>query len=397
MIVYEGINAEGLKPSGLPGRSPGKKIRMLFLHGTSHGFRTYHDTLRKYVAIDSDIEAVYMAIQPQLWQKILGKSIPLLPRPLDLHAFRHLCLWRMIINRWFHTKLPLEHFDLIHIMTEGSAWSLVDIPKEVPIAKAVNIDATAEQFVQEFGYNRTFHAPVLHAQRQIFDVSDLVVARNPWVIGSLLRDYGLEKDQVYLASNSLECAKSNQNKAILHSDRLLKIAFVGNDFKRKGGNDLLGLFFTSLSGICELHVFSSYIPNEINHQNLYFHSGVSREDLLTSWLPGMDLMVMPTYEDMFPWALIEAASAGLPIISTNMAGIPDIVINGKTGILCKKGDMQQFLAAIHYLLANTDLRIEMGIKAKEHIKRNFNPDTNFQGLIERLKASALSARVGKVN
>jgi len=397
MILYEGINTQGLKPNDLPSKSPGKKIRMLFLHGTSHGFRTYHDLLRRYVDVDKDIDAVYIAIEPRLWQNILGKSIPIFPRPLDFHAFRHLYIWRVVMNHWFHTKLPLDNFELVHIMTEGNAWSLVDIPNKFPIGKAVNIDATAEQFVNEFGYNRTFYSPLLNAQRKIFNASDLIVARNQWAIGSLLRDYGLDENQVHLACNSLECADSKTTQQLFHSDRLLKIAFVGNDFKRKGGHDLLNLYSTGLSDVCELHIFSSYVTNKINHQNLYFHSGISRDELVASWLPSMDLMVMPTYEDMFPWALIEAASVGLPIISTNIAGIPDIVINGITGILCEKGDMQKFLSAIQLLLGNTDMRIKMGINAKEHIKRSFNPDVNFQGLVERLKKLALSARVDKVN
>ena len=119
-----------------------------------------------------------------------------------------------------------------------------------------------------------------------------------------------------------------------------------------------------------------------------WHGRVPREKLLTDLLPTMDVFIMPTREDMQPWALIEAASIALPIITTRMAGIPDVVVDGTTGLLTAWADWDAVRAAMQRLCEDATLRDTMGRAARQRIRTRFNPDEQFGGLLARLKSLA---------
>jgi colanic acid/amylovoran biosynthesis glycosyltransferase len=72
-----------------------------------------------------------------------------------------------------------------------------------------------------------------------------------------------------------------------------------------------------------------------------------------------------------PVALLEAAASGLPVISTDHAGIPEAVLNGRTGLLVREGDISG-MACHMTTLAQDPLRAqELGNRAREHVSHNY--------------------------
>jgi len=78
--------------------------------------------------------------------------------------------------------------------------------------------------------------------------------------------------------------------------------------------------------------------------------------------------------ESFGVVLAEAAAAGLPIISCHVGGIPEVVIHEQTGFLVATGEYQQAAAYIARLEQEPRLLKEMGQRAHEHAKRNFNAE-----------------------
>jgi starch synthase len=83
--------------------------------------------------------------------------------------------------------------------------------------------------------------------------------------------------------------------------------------------------------------------------------------------------VLPTRSEAFGMVLQEAAAAGLPVVSTNINAISEIVINGRTGILLKPRDVDGLGLALRQLLADSELRLQMGTRAREHMKQVCDP------------------------
>jgi glycosyltransferase involved in cell wall biosynthesis len=65
---------------------------------------------------------------------------------------------------------------------------------------------------------------------------------------------------------------------------------------------------------------------------------------------------------------IEAMAAQVPVIGTKVGGIPEIVENGKTGLLVESGNSKELASAITELLCNEDLRQKIITQGKERVK-----------------------------
>lgn len=75
-------------------------------------------------------------------------------------------------------------------------------------------------------------------------------------------------------------------------------------------------------------------------------------------------------EEGLPVAILEAMAHGLPVIATRHAGIPDVIINGKNGILVDENDINQMAIEICKLAADITLRIKIGNAARQTIIKN---------------------------
>lgn len=73
-----------------------------------------------------------------------------------------------------------------------------------------------------------------------------------------------------------------------------------------------------------------------------------------------------------PVAVLEACAAGLPVISTRHAGIADVILEEKTGLLCEEHDVMAFAGNMKRLLKNREKARELGVNGKKHIKENYS-------------------------
>ncbi len=380
------VNLGQVRPDCLPPARPeDDRVRALFLTASFLGFGTYHRSLVAYAGDCDELDAVHVELRTSPLARLLGKSVPWLPRGLDQHAWRHLAMWRRTILGWLRGPLPIERFDVVHVLTEGNAMAIVDLAGRVPAAFAVNIDATARQLVEDFGHHPLGARPLIRAQRRIFDACDLIVGRNAWALESVARDFGIPADRRLLARNSMRPpARSRGDDPPRSPGEPRRIAFVGNAWGRKGGPELLRLHQERWADRAELHVLSRRASRDDAARNVHWHGTIDRAELLESWLPSMDLMVMPTREDMHPWAILEAMAAGLPVVSTRLAGIPEMVREGRTGHLCPPGDLGSLAEAVDGLLEDPVRCHAMGRAARAHVERAYDPDAAFGGLMERL-------------
>lgn len=90
-----------------------------------------------------------------------------------------------------------------------------------------------------------------------------------------------------------------------------------------------------------------------------------------SFLRQADIFVFPTYYETFGLVNLEAMEYKLPVISTNEGGIPDIVKDGKNGLICEKQNPDSLADCIAKLLDDEELRIEMGNAGYEKFCREF--------------------------
>jgi hypothetical protein len=93
------------------------------------------------------------------------------------------------------------------------------------------------------------------------------------------------------------------------------------------------------------------------------------------YLQASDAFVLPTEDDAFPLALIEAMACGLPVVSTWVGGIPEIVRHGETGLLVQAGDAHELNGALQRVLANTTLAASLGRAARRTVEARYSRET----------------------
>lgn len=87
-----------------------------------------------------------------------------------------------------------------------------------------------------------------------------------------------------------------------------------------------------------------------------------------------------------PVAILEASAAGLPIVATQHAGIPNVVINNETGFLVPENDVEAMAEKMITLLTNKNLAKKMGAAGKAHVSVNFTLEKHIQKLKEHIEA-----------
>ncbi len=120
---------------------------------------------------------------------------------------------------------------------------------------------------------------------------------------------------------------------------------------------------------------------------------ISREEfieLLTQSLAFVQHSIRPVSGDMegTPLSILESSAAGLPVIATQHAGIPDIIVHNETGLLCEEHDVKQMTANMVTLMDDKELARAMGAKGKARIKEHFTLERHINALQEILEAAA---------
>ncbi|MCI0563507.1 MAG: glycosyltransferase [Nitrososphaera sp.] len=89
-------------------------------------------------------------------------------------------------------------------------------------------------------------------------------------------------------------------------------------------------------------------------------------------LSGFDIFCLTSLKEGLPISAIEAMAAGLPVVGTNVDGIKEVVIPGRTGFLVNQGDIDGLVTALDFLIRDDDLRARMGLESRNLAVTNFS-------------------------
>ena len=125
------------------------------------------------------------------------------------------------------------------------------------------------------------------------------------------------------------------------------------------------------------------IESKANELNIPFVDGTQKNEktllTFTSWikeidivLAGSDIIALTSFNEGTPVSLIEAQAANKPIITTNVGGIENIVLNNETALLCENNNIEEFASQLLKIIENDNLRSSLSEKGWEHVKKQFH-------------------------
>jgi len=172
---------------------------------------------------------------------------------------------------------------------------------------------------------------------------------------------------------------------------VVTITLMGRLGKRKGTYDLIDAFQSFAE---ELPQARLVLPGdgEIDEvRALIKERGLEDRIEVPGWVSGpaqdelwdrTDIYTLPSYNEGLPGSVLEAMSAGLPCVSTPVGGIPEAVLDGKTGYLVEAGDVPALANALAKLVRDESMRLEMGNAGRELLEEKFNIDKIVDQVVE---------------
>jgi glycosyltransferase involved in cell wall biosynthesis len=108
----------------------------------------------------------------------------------------------------------------------------------------------------------------------------------------------------------------------------------------------------------------------------------------SAFMQGLDVFVLPTLAEGTPNSIIEAMAHGLPVIASEVGGIPDL-ITPETGILVSPGDTAALADAMMVLALDPELRLRMGQAARSRYEKLFSPQAVLPTLVDTYRSVAM--------
>lgn len=190
--------------------------------------------------------------------------------------------------------------------------------------------------------------------------------------------------------NNLQVVKTNTSKVVIENYSTIHKECL----KRKNHQDKIILFLgfiTELKGVFDIPDIAKKITERNRNvkfvlagsgeieklQAIIEEKGVSQYFSFPGWvknekkeklLQEADLFFLPSYTEGMPMSILEAMGYGLPIVATNVGGIPQLVENGKNGYMVEPGKIDDFAKVILELTGNDELIYRMG---KESIEKAY--------------------------
>jgi glycosyltransferase involved in cell wall biosynthesis len=222
---------------------------------------------------------------------------------------------------------------------------------------------------------------IWHMEAQFLDRATAVFFESWWGLAKAKEAYRLSGKNFFVMPNAgaIEAPVDDRRS----SDGRFRIITIAKHFQQKGGDLVADAFGKLKPFFPELtwHILGGSPPNPVLEMPDVHYEGFLRPDVpidlqrMTDLLAVADVLVHPTREDTNPLVLIEAASFGCPCISVRSFAIPELVVDGQTGVLIEPpATVSQIAESLQLLLTNPQRCLEMRRAARIRALQNFSWD-----------------------
>jgi glycosyltransferase involved in cell wall biosynthesis len=268
-------------------------------------------------------------------------KVPLIVHTFHGHVFHSYfspLMSKLIIN---FERFFAKRTDAIIAISDSQKYELTEVYKIAPPEKV---------FTVPLGFNLDKYSVDQDKKKVIFQ-NKYGFESNEIIIGIIGRLVPIKNHEMFLEMAALVKAKTNRN---------IRFAIIGDGESRpmiEKRTEELGLGY------------SYYITNPLQKADV----------LVTSWeteidqaLAGLDIVVLTSHNEGTPVSLIEAQSAYIPVVSTNVGGVEDIVIHGETGFITEVNEVEKFAGFVVQLIEDKALRERMGKSGYDNVVKRYS-------------------------
>lgn len=362
-------------------------MRVLFINENIGGHVTVHHHLRRALADHPEVEPTFLDLPPASGlRRLVGARIPgLAGLDLDLQPLRA----QLAQSAWLHRRLPAltAEADAIHLYTHNAGLLSQSVWRTHPTV--VSLDTTNRQNAYRLpGRSPTRFTPLTVAatvpfERRVYRAATTVVANSDWAAASLIGHYGLDPGSVRTLPFGILGPSFEPGPAPgTEPGPRPRLVFVGRSLARKGGLRLLDVHRRRFSDRADL-VLVTNEPVESSPGVEVVDDLRPGDPRLWSILRQSAVFVFPSEIDMAPNAVIEAMTAGLPVIARPVGALPEMVEHDVSGLLIGPSE-HDLTEAIEHLLDQPEERRRMGTAARARALASYDAAVSTSHLVELL-------------
>lgn len=270
----------------------------------------------------------------------------------------------------------------IHMSSRGSFYR-----KSLFVMKAYNMNKKIIIHIHGSEFQKFYHEESNSIQKKyikrILNKSNKVIAlSDEWK--TILSEI-VENNKIEVLYNSIE-VKSNLNNKNYEEENIL---FLGRLGKRKGVYDILEVAPKIISKHPNVKFIIAGDGEVDNVRTLCKEKGIEKNVKILGWTSGDDkikllnqatVYLLPSYNEGMPISILEAMSYKLPVVSTNIGGIPQLVREDIEGYLFNPGDLSELESILNKILSSEKLRKKLGGNSFEKVDKHFNIEKNIYKL-----------------
>jgi glycosyltransferase involved in cell wall biosynthesis len=254
------------------------------------------------------------------------------------------------------------------------------------------VTATSRAMVPDLAHRMSFRM-----QAETYASCSAILCMSHWARDQTLAGHPNCADKLYVVGWG-PCAIDLSDEHIDEAARRPMVLHVSNDFERKGVDFLIQAAEIVRSTLPQIEFVVIGRPGQfdvgVGGETVRFLGPISDRQELSRYFREASLFFLPHRFDRSPHVLVEAMSAGLPIVTSRQGGCIELVEGQGTGWLAPIGDIQGYAHAISTLLTDPQVRARMGATARELMRRKYTWDRvahEIAGVMSRRIGTAASA------
>lgn len=317
------------------------------------------------------------------------------PRPFG--AF-----WPIFDNFTYYKKIvqikSVYDFDilLVNNAIQGT-WSRMRLPASVKVVGMLNDDDYLSETISTIRQDRMWLINFYRKYLEWLAVKklDKIITCSMSLKNKVIQTYKTSKVYVSHLYMTIDFStiKFKLDRQSTNTDDIIKILFVKSDYPRGG----LKILIEALTLLSDFNFQLTIIGPKEKHRSTIFSYLKKKNNLTLNYLGPQsqeqvfdafnhhDIFCVPALKEALGVANIEALAAGIPVVSTRVGGIPEVLDNGNNGWLCEAENISGLAHEIESCLTNEMARRKKAERGRAFVITNFGHEKMLENLIKILE------------